>query len=219
MPTSTLRKKLFLGSLTCFGLTHFCVVFHILQTVADSYIMQVNDGPSSHPIFVAPVNGNPQRSSGYVPGRIVPVRSPPPTKAPPPPPLKAQATPPARPSVFNLSEDENRRERAQNRQRKNTYICVGVFFGLFLLVLILVLSLTSKDVLDGKTQFDVCPLAPSDPYLNLCTDVVDGDERSNLTKSFSFHTVCFLALNLHISSFCRKLPPSQSCTAVLEARS
>lgn len=112
--------------------------------------MQVNDGPSSYPIFVAPANGNAQRSSGYVPGRIVPVRSPPPTKAPPPPPLKPkpQVTPPARPPVLNLTEDDSRRERAQNQQRKNTYICAGVFFGLFFLTLILVLSLTSKDVLD-----------------------------------------------------------------------
>uniref|UniRef100_A0A672MZM9 Transmembrane protein 2 n=1 Tax=Sinocyclocheilus grahami TaxID=75366 RepID=A0A672MZM9_SINGR len=110
--------------------------------------MQVSDGPSSHPIFVAPANGNPQRSSEYVPGRIVPVRSPPPAKSPPPPPLKPPVLPPARPSVFNLSEDESRRERAQNQQRKNTYICVGVFFCVFLLILIVVLSLASKDVLD-----------------------------------------------------------------------
>uniref|UniRef100_A0A673JNJ3 hyaluronoglucosaminidase n=1 Tax=Sinocyclocheilus rhinocerous TaxID=307959 RepID=A0A673JNJ3_9TELE len=110
--------------------------------------MQVNDGPSSHPIFVAPANGNAQRSSGYVPGRIVPVRSPPPAKSPPPPTLKPPVPPPARPSVFNLSEDESRRERAQNQQRKNTYICVGVFFCVFLLILIVVLSLASKDVLD-----------------------------------------------------------------------
>ncbi len=114
--------------------------------------MQVNDGPSSHPIFVAPVNGNAQRSSGYVPGRIVPVRSPPPVKCPPPPPLKPPVPPPVRPSVFNLSEDESRREHAQNQQRKNTYICVGVFFCVFLLILIVVLSLASKDVLDGKTR-------------------------------------------------------------------
>uniref|UniRef100_A0A8C1M9Q8 hyaluronoglucosaminidase n=1 Tax=Cyprinus carpio TaxID=7962 RepID=A0A8C1M9Q8_CYPCA len=114
--------------------------------------MQVNDGPSSHPIFVAPVNGNAQWSSGYVPGRIVPVRSPPPAKSPPPPPLKPPVPPPARPSVFNLSGDESRREHAQNQQRKNTYICVGVFFCVFLVILIVVLSLASKDVLD-----DNCP--------------------------------------------------------------
>ncbi|XP_051959131.1 cell surface hyaluronidase [Xyrauchen texanus] len=110
--------------------------------------MPVNDGPRSHPIFVAPVNVNAQRSSGYVPGRIVPVRSPPPANTPPPPPLKPPAPPPARPSVFNLSEDESRRERTQNQKRKNTYICAGIFFVVFLLILILVLSLTSKDVLD-----------------------------------------------------------------------
>lgn len=156
--------------------------------MADSYIMQVNEGPSSLPIFVAPVNGNAQRSSGYVPGRIVPVRSPPPTKAPPPPPLKSQSTPPARPSVFNLTEDESRRERAQNRQRKNTYICVGVFFGLFFLVLILILGLTSKDVLDGKTQFCVCPLGLLDLCLNMSkkSDVLEPDGRSNYFKTISY---------------------------------
>uniref|UniRef100_A0A672RI26 Transmembrane protein 2-like n=1 Tax=Sinocyclocheilus grahami TaxID=75366 RepID=A0A672RI26_SINGR len=155
--------------------------------------MQVNDGPSSHPIFVAPVNGNAQRSSGYVPGRIVPVRSPPPAKAPPPPPLKPPVPPPARPSVFNLSEDESRRERAQNQQRKNTYICVGVFFCVFLLILILVLSLASKDVLDENCPDHNPVLLSWNPGHDLKKVVVRSGEHYRLDSSATLYSITIQA--------------------------
>uniref|UniRef100_A0A8C1VLY9 Cell migration inducing hyaluronidase 2 n=1 Tax=Cyprinus carpio TaxID=7962 RepID=A0A8C1VLY9_CYPCA len=155
--------------------------------------MQVNDGPSSHPIFVAPVNGNAQRSSGYVPGRIVPVRSPPPAKAPPPPPLKPPVPSPARPSVFNLSEDESRRERAQNQQ-KNTYICVGVFFCVFLLILILVLSLASKDVLDENCPHHNPVLHSWNPGHDLKkVVVVRSGEHYRLDSSATLYSVIIQA--------------------------
>lgn len=164
------------------------------EDVADSYTMQVNDGPSSHPIFVAPVNGNAQRSSGYVPGRIVPVRSPPPAKAPPPPPLKPPVPPPARPSVFNLSEDGNRREQAQNQQRKNTYICVGIFFGIFLLILILVLSLTSKDVLDENCPYQNPALRSWKPGHDLKKVVViHSGEHYRLDSSATLYSITIQA--------------------------
>lgn len=112
--------------------------------------MPTSDGPSRFPVFVAPPHSNHQRSPGYVPGRVAPVRSPPPAKAPPPPPLKPHRPPPERPVPFNLSEDSQRRERAQSlQQRKNTLICFGVSMGALTLTLILVLSLISGDVLDG----------------------------------------------------------------------
>uniref|UniRef100_A0A8C2PV14 Cell migration inducing hyaluronidase 2 n=1 Tax=Cyprinus carpio TaxID=7962 RepID=A0A8C2PV14_CYPCA len=155
--------------------------------------MQVNDGPSSHPIFVAPVNGNAQWSSGYVPGRIVPVRSPPPAKAPPPPPLKPPVPSPARPSVFNLSEDESRRERAQNQQ-KNTYICVGVFFCVFLLILILVLSLASKDVLDENCPHHNPVLHSWNPGHDLKkVVVVRSGEHYRLDSSATLYSVIIQA--------------------------
>ncbi|XP_018524816.1 cell surface hyaluronidase [Lates calcarifer] len=111
--------------------------------------MPTSDGPSRFPVFVAPPHSNHQRSPGYVPGRVAPVRSPPPAKAPPPPPLKPHRPPPERPAPFNLSEDSQRRERAQSlQQRKNTLICFGVSMGALTLTLILVLSLISGDVLD-----------------------------------------------------------------------
>uniref|UniRef100_A0A665X4Q3 G8 domain-containing protein n=1 Tax=Echeneis naucrates TaxID=173247 RepID=A0A665X4Q3_ECHNA len=86
--------------------------------------MPTSDGPSHFPVFVAPHHGNHQRSPGYVPGRVAPVRSPPPAKAPPPPPLKPHGPPLERPPTFNLAVEGQRRERAQGlQQRKNTMIC------------------------------------------------------------------------------------------------
>lgn len=121
----------------------------VSPTVADTYTMPTSDGPSRFPVFVAPPHGNHQRSPGYVPGRVAPVRSPPPAKAPPPPPLKPHGPPPERQATFSLSEENQRRERAQSlQQRKNTLICFGVSMGAFFLTLILVLSLTNGDVLD-----------------------------------------------------------------------
>ena len=113
--------------------------------------MPTSDGPSHFPVFVAPPHSHHPRSPGYVPGRVAPVRSPPPAKAPPPPPLKPHGPPPQRPAPFNLSEEHQRRELAQNlRQRKNTLICFGVSMGALLLTIILTLSLTSGEVLDGQ---------------------------------------------------------------------
>ncbi|XP_019131531.2 cell surface hyaluronidase [Larimichthys crocea] len=111
--------------------------------------MPTSDGPSRFPGFVPPPHANHQRSPCYVPGRVAPVRSPPPAKAPPPPPIKPHGPPPERRATFNVSEESQRRERAQSlQQRKNTFICFGVSMGAFFLTLILILSLTSGDVLD-----------------------------------------------------------------------
>ncbi|KAA8592395.1 hypothetical protein FQN60_017850 [Etheostoma spectabile] len=116
----------------------------------DTNTMPTGDGPSRFPVFVAPPHGNHQRPPGYVPGRVAPVRSPPPAKAPPPPPMKPHGPPPQRPAAFNLTEGNQRRERAQSlQQRKNTVICFGVSMGAFFLTLILVLSLKVGDALDG----------------------------------------------------------------------
>ncbi|XP_067084353.1 cell surface hyaluronidase [Osmerus mordax] len=106
--------------------------------------MQMSNGVS-----VASTNGT-RQSPRYVPGRVAPVRSPPPlSKAPPPPPLKPPGPPPERRATFSLSEEGQRQERAQYlRKRRNTFVCFGVSIGTFLLSLILILSLTGGDVLD-----------------------------------------------------------------------
>ncbi|TKS78920.1 Cell surface hyaluronidase [Collichthys lucidus] len=125
------------------------VVVVVVVRVADTYTMPTSDGPSRFPGFVPPPHANHQRSPCSLPGRVAPVRSPPPAKAPPPPPIKLHGPPPERRATFNVSEENQRRERAQSlQQRKNTFICFGVSMGAFFLTLILILSLTSGDVLD-----------------------------------------------------------------------
>lgn len=117
--------------------------------VADTYIMPTSDGQSRYPVFVAPPLANQPRSPGYVPGRVAPVRSPPPAKAPPPPPIKPHGQAPQRQAPCNGSEERHPRERAQNLQRrKNTLICFGASMCTFLLSLILLFSLSKHNVLD-----------------------------------------------------------------------
>ncbi|KAL7836298.1 hypothetical protein AOLI_G00275820 [Acnodon oligacanthus] len=148
--------------------------------------MQVNNGPGRHPVFMAPSNG----SAGYTPGRVAPVRSPPPAKAPPPPPLKPPSLAPARPAAVHLSEAGSWREHAQNQQRKNAYICTGISLGALLLTIILVLSLTSGDVLDEN-----CP--DHDPTLRTWNPgqdpkkavVVGSGERFRLVASTTLQSL------------------------------
>ncbi|KAK1806880.1 hypothetical protein P4O66_005364 [Electrophorus voltai] len=125
--------------------------------------MQGNNGHL--PVFVAPASG----SAGYTAGKVVPGRSPVPTKAPPPPPLKRLSPPPARPPPLHPSEDKARREHAQNLQRKNTYICTSVFLGAFFLTLIFILCLTSGDVLDVEQAPAPCNGSPGSVAEN-CPD-------------------------------------------------
>lgn len=113
--------------------------------------MPTSDGPSHFPVFVAPPHGNHQRSPGYVPGRVAPVRLPPPAKAPPPPPIKPHGQLLARQAPSSLSGENQRRQRAQSlQQRRNTLICCGASVCAFLLTLILIFSLVSREVLDGQ---------------------------------------------------------------------
>lgn len=104
--------------------------------------MQGYRGPGRHPQSMNPSNG----SAPYSMTRVVPMRSPPPVKALPPPPARPKplAPPPARSPAIHVPE-------AHNRQiMKNTYICIGVSFFTFFVVLFLVLGLSPREVLDGK---------------------------------------------------------------------
>lgn len=157
--------------------------------------MPTSDGPSRFPVFVAPPHGNHQRSPGYVPGRVAPVRSPPPAKAPPPPPIKPHGPPPERRATFSLSEENQRRERAQSlQQRKNTLICFGVSIGAFFLTLILVLSLKSGDILDGQ-----CYKALIQIFMiffhNFCLN------NTIYSELFTLLRMCLLSLILSVSFY------------------
>lgn len=149
--------------------------------------MPTSDGPSHFPVFVAPQHANHQRPPGYVPGRVAPVRLPPPAKALPPPPVKPHGRPPVHRDTFSLSEEPRGKERARSlQQRRNTYICVGVSAAAFLVTLILVLSLRSGNVFDGECKlFSSC---------NYCF--------------FFFCNRCVIILPL-LGPVCRELPRPQ----------
>ncbi|KAG9331493.1 hypothetical protein JZ751_018896 [Albula glossodonta] len=152
--------------------------------------MQVNDGPHRAPIFMPPSNGTSHRSPGYVPGRIAPVRSPPPPKIPPPPPLKP-AAPPERQATFTLSEEEQKRERASSlRKRRNTLVCFAVSLASFFLVLVLVLTLMSADVLDENCPDHNPSLSRWNPGLNpKRAVVVRMGDHFRLDSSATLHSV------------------------------
>uniref|UniRef100_A0A8C8K761 hyaluronoglucosaminidase n=1 Tax=Oncorhynchus tshawytscha TaxID=74940 RepID=A0A8C8K761_ONCTS len=140
------------------------------------------------PDFVAPPNGN-LRSPGCVSGRVIPVRSPPPAKAPPPPPLKLIGPPPECRATFNLSEEGQHRERAQVL-RKNTFICFSVSLGAFFLLLILILSLTSGDVLDENCPDHSPSLSSWNPGHNPeKAMVVRGGDLFRLDSSATFYSL------------------------------
>ncbi|XP_034004542.1 cell surface hyaluronidase [Trematomus bernacchii] len=153
--------------------------------------MPTSDGPSRFPVFVAPPNGNHPRPPGYVPGRVAPVRSPHPAKAPPPPPMKPLGPPPERRATFNLSEENQRRERDQNLQKnKNSLICFGVSIGAFFLTLILVLSLSSGDILDENCPDHDLSLSSWSPgHQPEKAVIVRSGHLFRLESSATFHSI------------------------------
>lgn len=155
--------------------------------------MPTSDGPGRLPVFVAPSHHQRSPNSrNHVPGRVAPVRLPPPAKALPPPPIKPHAVPPPRRATFIVSEENHRRERDQSRQqRKNTFICFGISTAAFFLTLILVFSLKSGNILDGWYFLG--------PHLKI-------------------RALCVTDLPLVLLMWRRELPRSQSIPQQLEPR-
>ncbi|RXM99389.1 Transmembrane protein 2 [Acipenser ruthenus] len=109
--------------------------------------MQVTDVSRRSPVFLPPPNGNSHRSPGYVLGRISPVRSPPSPKTKPS--QKPSSDPQQGHASYSFTEHDQKRERAATQRRsKNTLVCFAVSLFAFFIVLILMLSLTTRDVLD-----------------------------------------------------------------------
>ncbi|XP_031464614.1 cell surface hyaluronidase [Phasianus colchicus] len=92
--------------------------------------MQDTDARGSSPAFLPPQNGSSHRSSGYVPGRIAPLRPPPPSHSH----VSAEFTSArqeARAMFASSSPGQHRRQAEANRH-KNTLICFAVSsFSLF----------------------------------------------------------------------------------------
>ncbi|OXB64791.1 hypothetical protein ASZ78_010384 [Callipepla squamata] len=92
--------------------------------------MQDTDARGNSPAFLPPQNGSSHRSSGYVPGRIAPLRPPPPSQSH----MSAEFTSARQEAraVFASSPPGQHRRQAEANRHKNTLICFAVSsFSLF----------------------------------------------------------------------------------------
>ncbi|KFQ37908.1 Transmembrane protein 2, partial [Mesitornis unicolor] len=104
--------------------------------------MQDIDARGGSPAFLRPQNGSSHKSSGYVPGRIAPLR--------PPPPLQSHAAAEftsarqeARTRLPSLPVDQHRRQAEANRH-KNTLICFAISSLSLFVALGMFLGIASK---------------------------------------------------------------------------
>uniref|UniRef100_A0A8C5WC76 hyaluronoglucosaminidase n=1 Tax=Leptobrachium leishanense TaxID=445787 RepID=A0A8C5WC76_9ANUR len=107
--------------------------------------MQSSDYRGGSPLFLQPQNGsNNLRSPGYVPGRIVPLRPPPPPKSQAS--AKFNSTGQEAHTTFGFSSDgqAHHAQLLRRRRHKNTLICCTVSSILFFIILAIVLGISSQ---------------------------------------------------------------------------
>ncbi|KAK4815349.1 hypothetical protein QYF61_000181 [Mycteria americana] len=113
--------------------------------------MQDTDARGSSPAFLRPQNGSSHRSSGYVPGRIAPLRPPPPSQSH----AAAEFTSArqeARTRLPSLPVDQHRRQAEANRH-KNTLVCFAISSLSLFVALGIFLGIASKYAPDGLLVF------------------------------------------------------------------
>ncbi|XP_036289707.1 cell surface hyaluronidase isoform X4 [Pipistrellus kuhlii] len=139
--------------------------------------MHATNSRGRSPAFLQPQNGNGHRSSGYVPGKIVPLR--------PPPPPKSQASAKC-PSVrqearasFAFSPEEQQAQGGSQKQKrhKNTFICFAVTSFSFFVALAVILGISSKYAPDENCPDQNPRLRNWDPGQDSAKQVVikEGD--------------------------------------------
>ncbi|XP_051056113.1 LOW QUALITY PROTEIN: cell surface hyaluronidase-like [Phodopus roborovskii] len=96
------------------------------------------------PAFLQPQNGNGHRSPGYVPGKVVPLRPPPPPKNHAS--AKLTSTSQEAPATFAFSPEEQQtpRENRKQKRHKNTFICFAITSFSFFVALAVILGISSK---------------------------------------------------------------------------
>ncbi|XP_010074308.1 PREDICTED: transmembrane protein 2 isoform X2 [Pterocles gutturalis] len=139
--------------------------------------MQDADARGSSPAFLRPQNGSSHRSSGYVPGRIAPLR----------PPLPSQshaaaeftsARQEARTRLPSLPADQHRRQAEANRH-KNTLICFAISSLSLFVALGIFLGIASKYAPDEN-----CP--DQNPRLKNWSPGKDPEKRVFIKKGDLF---------------------------------
>ncbi|XP_050769117.1 cell surface hyaluronidase isoform X2 [Gymnogyps californianus] len=139
--------------------------------------MQDTDARGNSPAFLRPQNGSSHRSSGYVPGRIAPLRPPPPSQSH----AAAEFTSArqeARTRLPSLPVDQHRRQAEANRH-KNTLICFAISSLSLFVALGIFLGIASKYAPDEN-----CP--DQNPRLKNWSPGKDPEKRVFIKKGDLF---------------------------------
>ncbi|XP_024411219.2 cell surface hyaluronidase CEMIP2 isoform X3 [Desmodus rotundus] len=139
--------------------------------------MHATNSRGRSPAFLQPQNGNGHRSSGYVPGKVVPLRPPPPPKS------QASAKCPsirqeARASfAFSPEEQQTHGESQKQKRHKNTFICFAITSFSFFVALAVILGISSKYAPDENCPDQNPRLRNWDPGQDSAKQVVikEGD--------------------------------------------
>ncbi|XP_039575430.1 cell surface hyaluronidase isoform X4 [Passer montanus] len=139
--------------------------------------MQGTDSRGSSPAFLRPQNGSSHRSSGYVPGRIAPLRPPPPSQSH----AAAEFTSgrqEAQTRLPSLPVEQHRRQAEANRH-KNTLICSAISSLSLFVALGIFLGIASKYAPDEN-----CP--DQNPRLKNWSPGKDPEKRVIIKKGDLF---------------------------------
>uniref|UniRef100_A0A8C9AU62 hyaluronoglucosaminidase n=1 Tax=Prolemur simus TaxID=1328070 RepID=A0A8C9AU62_PROSS len=152
--------------------------------------MYATDSRGHSPAFLQPQNGNSHRSSGYVPGKVVPLR--------PPPPPKSQASAKftsiqqeARATfAFSPEEQQTQRESRKQKRHKNTFICFAITSFSFFVALAVILGISSKYAPDENCPDQNPRLRNWDPGQDSAKQVVikEGD-KFRLTSDVTVNSI------------------------------
>ncbi|XP_032722515.1 cell surface hyaluronidase isoform X4 [Lontra canadensis] len=139
--------------------------------------MHATDSRGHSPAFLQPQNGSSHRSSGYVPGKVVPLRPPPPPKSQASAKLtsirqEARAT-----FAFSTEEQQAQRESQKQKRHKNTFICFAITSFSFFIALAVILGISSKYAPDENCPDQNPRLRNWDPGQDSAEQVVikEGD--------------------------------------------
>uniref|UniRef100_A0A8C9KMQ3 hyaluronoglucosaminidase n=1 Tax=Panthera tigris altaica TaxID=74533 RepID=A0A8C9KMQ3_PANTA len=139
--------------------------------------MHATDSRGHPPAFLQPQNGNGHRSSGYVPGKVVPLRPPPPPKSQASAKLTSVRQEARATFAFSPEEQQAQQESRKQKRHKNTFICFAVTSFSFFVALAVILGISSKYAPDENCPDQNPRLRNWDPGQDSAKQVVikEGD--------------------------------------------
>ncbi|KAM6169778.1 cell surface hyaluronidase CEMIP2 isoform 2-T2 [Rhynchocyon petersi] len=152
--------------------------------------MYATDARGCSPAFQQPQNGNGYRSAGYVPGKVVPLRPPPPPKSQASAKLTSMRQEARATFAFSSEEQRAQRESRKQKRHKNTFICFAITSFSFFVALAVILGISSKYAPDENCP-DQNPLLRNwDPGQDSTKQVVikEGD-KFRLTSDVTVNSI------------------------------